>query len=161
MSRGPDVVVAQEGDLPALRSMFEALYAHMEAGSGHAMIADDGFERWCAGYGRAAGRSRLVVVARDGGRPVGFAEGTMRIPPAPAPAARVGHVAHLFVDAAGRRGGTGSALHGALRAWFAERGATEETVDTAAGNAMAEAFWASRGFASAYTQHRLTGGETP
>lgn len=162
------MTTASEEEMADVRPLFEALYAHMERASGHAMLADDGFERWAKGYGRAVGKSRLVVLAREGddpeggtgggtggGRVVGFAEGVVRIPPAPAPPARVGHVSALYVDPNVRRGGLGRALHEALRAWFAERGTTEETVDTAAGNALAESFWAARGFVPAYTQHRI------
>ena len=153
------VTLAEADDLPALEPMFVALWRHMEAGGGRDLLADDGFERWCAGYGKARGVSRAIYIAHDGDAPAGFAEGVLRMTAAPQPPARAGHVAQFFVAPHARRGGVGSALHDAVREWFAARKASVETLDVERGNEGAARFWAARGFAPAYTSYIRESGD--
>lgn len=140
-----------------LRALFEAMYAHFAAVGGRALLAESGYTAWTAYYAKTAGRSRLVVEARDDtGRAIGFAEALLRSAPAHLGGGVTGFVAHLYVDPAHRGGPVARALVDRMRGWFTERGVRLVELQIVHGNAVADRFWRGLGFQPDLQQMRLT-----
>lgn len=142
----PSIWLAEADQLDALRPGFEAMYAHFSDCTGRSLLALDGFDRWLQGYARARGTSRAIFAAGEPAAPAGFIEGVMLLPPSWYEPRRIGHVAHLWVEASVRRQGLAGALADRLDLWFFDRKIRVGTIDVVSGNDGAAAFWATRGF---------------
>jgi GNAT superfamily N-acetyltransferase len=138
-----------------LETHFLAMYAHFAAVSGRASLREDAFRLWLGNFGPpAAGKSRLICAARQGGACIGFAEGLLRMPPAYVRPGLIGFVAHIHVAPDWRGQGVATALQERLRAWFVSRGAREAQLQIVQGNTLAEGFWFRQGFRPELLQMR-------
>ena len=146
-----------EYDLGMLKVLFEKMYAHFYESNGITLLADGGFERWSANYQRSMSVSRAIYVAFENRVPVAFIEGQIRISQATMAPEKVGHIAHLFVDADFRRLGLASILYGKLSEWFAGRMIRSETLDVVSSNALGEVFWTSKGFRPTFSSYTKNG----
>lgn len=137
-----------------LAPLFEAMYAHFAVVAGRPLLREGGFGPWLIGYPAAALKSRLICAAWRGGQPIGFAEGSVRLPPAYFAPRLCGFVGHLYVVPEERGGGLAAALARRLDAWFDERGVKEIQLHVLDGNAAALRFWSKRGFRAELLQMR-------
>jgi len=90
---------------------------------------------------------RLVLVAVDERRVVGYAYASILETVEMFQLSRYGFVADLAVTADARRKGVGTALWETLREWFIEQGVSAVQLNVSVLNPEAEAFWRDCGFA--------------
>jgi GNAT superfamily N-acetyltransferase len=136
----PSEVVIREAtaeNLPALRELWERLYAHQQLHGMLAELATDGFELWTQALSRVIGRFACVLIADCAGAPVGFLAGRVRTPTPPFRSDPVGFISEVYVDEAHRGGGAGRLLVESAKEWFRRQGIHRIELQVLAGNTAA------------------------
>jgi GNAT superfamily N-acetyltransferase len=147
--------VTDSSELLKVEQMFYALYEHFREISGRSYLREDSaFEAWSAGYSQGALKSRLVCIAAADGMPVGFAEGSLRVPPAYYEPGVLGLINHLYVVPQQRGKGLAGQLVRRLQGWFESRRVRTVQLHVVRGNQDAVDFWAGRGFETELMQMR-------
>ncbi len=139
---------ARPEDRDALAELLAGLLAHHGAHPRYVAAADGGSPAaLLAPYlEHADGR---VFVAEEGDRLVGLVSVAVARRSAFFAETLRGHVEHLYVDPAARRGGLGHALVDAAFVWLREAGAARVELEVARDNPEGRAFWAALGFSPA------------
>jgi ribosomal protein S18 acetylase RimI-like enzyme len=146
----PEITQLDPERLDDLEPLWRSLHGHHREVSDLPVVADDdlSWERRRAWYGRLfAGGDAFVLVARDGGRPVGYAfvevrDGDDDTWPY---GRRMAEVVTLSVAPGRRGGGVGTALMDAVDAELERRGVHDLEIAVMAGNDRARAFYERRG----------------
>jgi ribosomal protein S18 acetylase RimI-like enzyme len=142
------VRAAQPDDIDAVARLWEALVAfHRELDSSLPPAAPQGARRYARRlFDRLDDPMSRVFVAEINGQIVGYVLGVI-VDLAPEMFAQEpsGFLADIYVDAAHRRAGVGTALVDALTAWFHEKGLRYFEWHVAALNPAGVAFWRSLG----------------
>jgi ribosomal protein S18 acetylase RimI-like enzyme len=147
----PEIAELEPHRLDELEPLYRSLHGHHREVSDLPVLADEdlSWERRKAWYGRLlAGGEAFALVARDGGRPIGYAFVDVRDgaddtwPYGP----RMAELVTLSVAPDARGGGVGTALMDAVDAELARRGVGDLEMFVMAGNDRARAFYERRGF---------------
>lgn len=148
----PEITPLDPAQLADLEQLWRSLHRHHRDVSDLPVLADDdvSWERRRAWYGRLlAGGEAFALVARAGGRPVGYAFVEIRDgdddtwPYGP----RMAELVTLSVAPESRGGGLGTALMDAVDAELERRGVHDLEIAVMAGNDRARAFYERRGMA--------------
>jgi ribosomal protein S18 acetylase RimI-like enzyme len=146
----PEITRLDRERLDDLEPLWRSLHGHHRKVSDLPVLADDdlSWERRRAWYGRVlADGDAFALVARDGGRPVGYAfvevrDGDDDTWPF---GRRMAELVTLSVAPDSRGGGVGTALMDAVDAELDRRGVHDLEVAVMAGNDRARAFYERRG----------------
>ena len=147
----PEITQLEPERLDDLEPLWRSLHGHHREISDLPVLADDdlSWERRKAWYGRLlAGGEAFALVARDGGRPVGYAfvevrDGTDDTWPY---GRKMAELVTLSVAPEDRGGGVGTTLMDAVDAELERRGVRDLEMFVMAGNDRARAFYERRGF---------------
>jgi ribosomal protein S18 acetylase RimI-like enzyme len=93
-----------------------------------------------------ADESKLVLVAEQQGKVIGYIIGHMAENPPVFELRHYGHVSDICVAPGWRRRGVGRKLFAALRDWFDEHGFSVLQLSVAARNNVSQTFWREMGF---------------
>lgn len=142
----PVIARAVPRDLPRLGGIWlELMRMHQESDPSFAM-AGDALGRWLAmAEDMLARDDAFLFKAEVAGAPAGFCLGWVACNPPIYRTAEIGFISEVAVTRAARRRGIGTALVGAARRWFADRGLREFQLSTAVWNTTARAFWETVG----------------
>ncbi len=132
---GPRVRVATRDDAPHLLPMFEAFYGAYFRPKTVGAIRE---------HLAAASAVDLVLIAEDGGAPVGFA--SLRLLPQIESDVTHAELSDLFVEERHRRRGIGRALVAFAERLARERGSSRIVLATGLDDARAQAFYRAVGF---------------
>jgi ribosomal protein S18 acetylase RimI-like enzyme len=146
----PEITILDPERLDDLEPLWRSLHGHHREVSDLPVVADDdlSWERRRAWYGRLlAGGEAFALVARDGGRLVGYAfvdvrDGDDDTWPY---GRRMAEVVTLSVVPESRGGGVGTALMDAVDAELERRGVHDLEIAVMAGNDRARTFYERRG----------------
>jgi ribosomal protein S18 acetylase RimI-like enzyme len=146
----PEITTLDPGRLAELEPLWRSLHGHHRDVSDLPVLADDdvSWERRRAWYGRLlTGGEAFALVARDGGRPVGYVfvevrDGADDTWPY---GSRMAELVTLSVAPGSRGGGVGTALMDAVDAELERRGVHDLEIAVIAGNDRARAFYERRG----------------
>jgi ribosomal protein S18 acetylase RimI-like enzyme len=147
----PEITRLDPGAVDDLEPLYRSLHGHHRAVSHLPVLADDdlSWERRRAWYGRLlADGEAFALVARAGGRPVGYAfvevrDGDDDTWPY---GRRMAELVTLSVAPDSRGGGVGSALMDAVDVELERRGVHDLEMFVMAGNDRAREFYERRGF---------------
>lgn len=140
--------------LDDVEPLFLKLYAHMASHGLLLPLALGGERNWRKGVELTLGRLGVVVLARDGSRAVGFAQGLVRVTPDYLGAQKVGYVGHVFVDEDVRRRGALKLMFPVLQEWFRSKGVSSLELQVLWRNTGAIEAWAAMGFERELLQMR-------
>jgi ribosomal protein S18 acetylase RimI-like enzyme len=146
----PRITPLEPARLDDLESLWRSLHGHHREVSALPVLADDdlSWERRKVWYERMLAGDAFALVARDGGRPVGYAFVDVRdgVDDTWPYGRRMAELVTLSVAPEERGGGVGTALMDAVDAELERRGVRDLEMFVMAGNDRARAFYERRGF---------------
>ena len=135
-------------------SLFSEMYQYMEEHGLMINLTDDGPDKWINSLKRTLNRFSILVVAEDGGQPVGFAVGALSVTPDYLGNRKVGVVTHIFVRPEFREQKIATELLSKLEQWFKEKKVHSIELQVLAENDDAIDFWKRMGYENELYQFR-------
>ena len=152
----PVIARASTADLPRLGAIWLELMRLHQDTDPHFAMAGDALARWMAMAEEMLARDDAFLFKADvQGTPSGFCLGWVASNPPIYRTPEIGFLSEVAVTRAARRRGIGSALVGAARRWFRERGLAEFQLSTAVWNTTAREFWRAIGGEELLVRYRF------
>jgi len=143
-------------DWIAIGPLFTLMYARMDEMGLMLPLCDGGTGKWLKTAKNTSGKYGLVILAKEQGKPVGFAQGLIKFLPDYLGGFAVGSITHVYVDDDSRRSGIGKVLVNLLEEWFRIKKVHSVELQVIAGNPMAKEFWKGLGYEEELLQYRKT-----
>ncbi|MDX9907060.1 MAG: GNAT family N-acetyltransferase [Bacteroidales bacterium] len=141
-------------DWEVIPALFNEMYARMDEMGLMVPLAGDGAQKWLRSTRNMAGKFGIVVMARIGEVPVGFAHGMIKFLPDYLGNHSVGMITHVFVKDEARKMGLGKELVKMLEEWFHDKDVHSIELQVINDNLIAQKFWKSLGYKVELTQYR-------
>ena len=136
--------------------LFTRMYLQMDEMGLLLPLAEGGAEKWLKTIQNTSGKFGIVVLAKDGGKAIGFAHGMLKFLPDYLGGFAVGTITHVFVDEKVRRAGLGMELVNVLEDWFRMKKVHSIELQVITGNPAAREFWKKLGYGEELLQMRKT-----
>ncbi|HNQ82597.1 MAG TPA: GNAT family N-acetyltransferase [Bacteroidales bacterium] len=145
---------AELPDWDEIPGLFNEMYARMDEMGLMVPLAADGAQKWLRSTRNTAGKFGIVVLARIGEVPVGFAHGMIKFLPDYLGNHSVGLITHVFVKDIARKKGLGRELVKMLEGWFHDKNVHSIELQVINDNLPAQKFWENLGYRVELTQYR-------
>ena len=145
---------SSSNDWEAVRELFKRMYSRMDEYGLMLPLAPDGAEKWLQTAQNTAGRFGLVVLAKIGDKPVGFAHGMIKYLPDYLGGFPVGSITHVFVNDDYTGSGIGKTMVKILEDWFQSKKTHSVELQVISGNLPAKEFWKKLGYLEELLQYR-------
>lgn len=137
-----------------VESLFLDYYEHLHRHAVKLRLVEGGEKLWMASLKKSLNKTAALVIGEEGGQPVGFGHGQIKLAPDYLGNRRIGLVNHFYVDEKHRRAGSAARMFGLMDGWFKERGVHSVELQVVQGNEAAAGFWKKMGFQDELTQMR-------
>lgn len=148
---------SNNADWDAVRELFTRMYSRMDDLGLMLPLAPVGAEKWLKTARNTAGNFGLVILAKEGGKSVGFAHGMIKFLPDYLGGFAAGAITHVYVDDHSRQSGIGKAMVKLLEDWFRKKKVHSIELQVITGNPAAKEFWKKLGYLEELQQYRKTG----
>ena len=143
-------------DWEVVGELFKRMYSRMDEMGLMLPLCTDGTEKWLKTARNTSGKYGLVILAKNGGKAIGFAHGMLKFLPDYLGGFAVGSITHVYVDDDARRAGIGKALVNQLENWFRIKKVHSIELQVITGNPAAKEFWENLGYRQELLQYRKT-----
>ena len=147
---------SDNSDWIAVGQLFTRMYSGMAESGLMLPLVPGGAEKWLKTSQNTTGKFGLVVLAKEGGKVIGFAHGMIKFLPDFLGGFAIGSITHVYVEDHSRRSGIGKTMVNLLEDWFRARKVHSVELQVITGNPEAQDFWKKLGYLEELMQYRKT-----
>jgi ribosomal protein S18 acetylase RimI-like enzyme len=147
---------AENRDWTDTAELFSRMYSGMMGMGLILPLAEEGTERWIKTARNTSGKFGIIILAKVGNKPVGFAHGMIKFLPDYLGGHPVGSITHVYVDDDLRLSGIGKTLVKMIEEWFHAKKVHSIELQVVTMNTDAQSFWKKLGYMEELTQYRKT-----